>query len=253
MSTPSVCAILLTADRPEYTRQAVDCFRRQTYANKRLLVVDSSEFGNDELEMEWLTYFRANQYTIGELRNKACERSESEIIVHWDSDDYSHPNRIAEQVALLQSSGANCVGYNKMLFWRESVICGAGPACPHDKPGEAWLYSNANPHYALGTSLAYKREVWERKPFEATSHGEDEKFIRGLKVVSVPSCPPYYGASGMDGTSVTMRQPRMIARIHSSNTSTAYSPRKMEAEARKPNPMWCRVTEWDSYCAETMR
>lgn len=274
MPNPSVVAILLTADRSEFTRQAVQSFRAQTYENKRLLIYDSSV-----AEIEWPEdYYEAddiclvennpidhhgNRKTIGYLRNRAVAFwTEFPIIVHWDSDDYSHPNRIAEQVALLQSSGADCVGYNEMLFAREMVkrelkeetafndIQEYGPAT---KFQQAWLYSNPNPHYALGTSLAYKREVWERKPFEATSHGEDEKFIRGLKVVSVPSCPPYYGASGMDGTSVTMRQPRMIARIHSSNTSTAYSPRKMEAEARKKDGMWKRVPSWDAYCAETMR
>ena len=46
MSNPSVCAVMLTADRPELTRQAVECFRRQTYDPicRTLLIFDS---GND--------------------------------------------------------------------------------------------------------------------------------------------------------------------------------------------------------------
>ena len=48
----------------------------------------------------------------------AREGHAADILVHLDDDDYSHPNRIAEQVVLLQSSGADCVGYREMLFWQ---------------------------------------------------------------------------------------------------------------------------------------
>jgi len=134
-----------------------------------------------------------------------------------------------------------------MLFWRESVPgslphglaeydCGCG-----DCQGEAWLYSNSDAKYALGTSLCYWRRVWERKPFAATSQGEDEKFIRGLKVVSIPSRNDPEG------------QPRMIARIHSGNTSTAYRIEGMEREARRSvAPHWKRVPEWNDYCRGVM-
>jgi hypothetical protein len=230
------------------TRQAVECFKMQTAScfragiKQRMLILDTSEACPDELldkESNVLHIYRKiSGMTIGELRNHAIQAAVEnwkpvdgpDIIIHWDSDDFSHPNRIAEQVQLLQSSGSDCVGYREMLFWRETW-----------HGGQAWLYTNANPHYALGTSLAYKREVWERKPFEATSHGEDERFLRGLKVAAVSSLCDRHPA------------PRMIARIHSANTSTAYSPGKMEAEARKPNAMWKRVPMWDSYCAETMK
>ena len=73
---------------------------------------------------------RYEQATIGtKLRNFAGEANGPawmpEILIHWDDDDYSHPNRIAEQVALLQSSGADAtVGFREMLFWREDALPG---------------------------------------------------------------------------------------------------------------------------------
>ena len=161
--------------------------------------------------------------------------------MHWDDDDYSHPNRIAEQVALMQSSGADCVGYREMLFWRETP-----QAIKDQYAGEAWMYSNQKPGYALGTSLCYWRKTWERKPFAATSKGEDLQFITGLKCVgrsSIEGCAP---------GSIAEAEPRMIARIHGSNTSTAYDPRKMEAESRLANPLWRRVPEWDEHCRSVM-
>ena len=47
MNQPTVCAIMLTAHRPEYARRAAECFRRQTYdpARRMLLVLDTGHEG----------------------------------------------------------------------------------------------------------------------------------------------------------------------------------------------------------------
>ena len=273
MSKPTVCAILLTADRPEFARRAVESFRRQTYPAKRLLVYDT---GAEDVEMDWLgdeedsrhqdievlesagVDHHGERKTIGYLRNRAnaaaAERDAS-ILIHFDDDDWSHPNRIAEQVALLQSSGADCVGYREMLFWAgqraqieiDPSRCGpdgAGVLGIVKSVGEAWLYSNRNPGYALGTSLCYWRKTWERKPFTATSRGEDLQFITGLKCVGVPSTFRWMGPSCSGHEDL---QPRMIARIHPGNTSDAYKP---EALARASE--WRRVPEWDSDARKVM-
>jgi hypothetical protein len=254
---PSVCCVLLTANRPAMARQAVENFRAQTYANKRLTVYDtgSLQLGitfnwEDRSEAHWSSggrneFWRTkgiNGSPIGVLRNEANEVSASDILIHWDDDDYSHPNRIAEQVALLQSSGADCVGYNEMLFWDSR--------CDDDA---AWLYHNPDPRYALGTSLCYWRKTWERKPFEATSQGEDLRWIAGLNVVGKSSMvydSPEECAAEND--SLRSAGPRMIARIHPGNTSTAYDPRKMAAESKKKNPAWQRVPAWDEFCRSKM-
>lgn len=246
MQQLEVCAVCVTANRLDFTRAAIADFRAQSYPNKRLVVWDTSDTGDvhaalieDMRDREYYLH-DSERLVIGQLRNRANSYACSgegfaipDVLLHLDSDDRNHPNRIAEQVALLQSSGADCVGYDEMLFWRE----------PGHEPGEAWLYQNADTRYALGTSLAYWRHVWERRPFEATSIGEDDRFLRGLKVVSVSAkhTPPDEG------------QPRMIARIHPGNTSTAYKPEAMARETAKTDAMWKRVPEWDSYCAETMK
>ena len=45
--------------------------------------------------------------------------------------------------------------------------------------------------------------------------------------------------------------PRMIARIHGGNTSTAYDPALMRASEMQGSG-WRRVPEWDSYCRGLM-
>jgi len=238
---------MLTRDRGAMAMQAVRSFREQTYdpAKRLLVILDTGDpaWSVPGSDAENEAHLHAPQHvrkTIGELRNIAHLVADCDIIVTWDSDDVSNPDRIAEQVALLQSSGADCVGYNEMLFWRE-------PDSQHR--GQAWLYRNPNPHYALGTSLCYWRRTWEAKPFAATSHGEDLQFCAGLKVAAVWTVPSF---ADRDPATGIQDSPRMIARIHPGNTSTAYHPDVMEREARKKNPMWKRVVAWDEYCGDTM-
>lgn len=250
MSHPTVCAVMLTCDRPELARRAVECFRAQTYdpVSRMLLIFDTGDLtwfnpASDAENEAQVGFGAAKGWTVGALRNEANSlTSRFDIILHWDSDDYSHPNRIAEQVALLQSSGADLVGYNEMLFWREPLgkniyldeLC-------MDK-GEAWLYRGD----ILGTSMCYWRKTWERVPFLAHGHdNEDIGFAKGvraagMKVVTV---------AATDNRPELRLPPAMIARIHAGNAKNpSYDPAQMRA-----HPLhWTRVTAWDDYCRSVM-
>ncbi len=218
---------------------AVQAFRSQTYQNKRLLIWDTSgvrpfAYSWDLPDNEHVTEDVA-EFTIGELRNRAngweYGKERPDIFIHWDDDDWSHPNRIAEQVALLQASGKQGVGYRDMLFWREV----SDPYIGH----QAWLYSNADPRYCLGTSLCYWREVWEKRPFKAISRGEDLEFQRDLDRLGVST---FRLPRAIPGDENPERRPMMIASIHSGN----------HVEYQLTTHNWKRVPEFDSYCRERM-
>lgn len=229
MTRPTVCAVMLTKDRPEMARRAVECFRRQTYPAKHLMIL--ADIGKDYV-LEWrsdnIHVLRIPQLpTIGANRNFAndlglalLEDFDIQALIHWDDDDWSHPNRIAEQVAFLQSSGAECVGYDSMLFYDQ-------------RPGQfaaAYLYSG----FPLGTSLCYWRKAWEREKFPATSYGEDTEWLKRVKWKAVPSICS-------DG------EPRMIASIHGGNTASHHAIKALNSN------QWKRVPEWDGFCQETMQ
>ncbi len=155
MSAPTVACVMLANGRPEMVKRAWASYRAQTYPERVLIQYDNN-----------------GDRSIGALRNDANSHTNCDIICHFDSDDISHPNRIAEQVALLQSSGAECVGYNEMLFWREArhnrkEIFADGPRTftPSGITPEAWLYRAAIPNYAIGTSMCYWRSTWLRHSF----------------------------------------------------------------------------------------
>lgn len=294
MTPPAVVCVMLTADRPAMAKRAVECFNKQTYARKRLVILDTSESVDMDLELSDLTspmicYVHEPRHrgkTIGELRNVLNDSTESswaEIIIHWDDDDLSHPSRIAEQVALLEASGAEAVGYREMLFWREPVHDPYREiGLTREDAGQAWLYTNHDPKYCLGSSLCYLRSAWERRPFEALPKsrggtGEDTAWLRGVNSLGIVSWPPREGwpfcfswkgghASAQEaakhGDIVDYRpqgllsaawadeldkpQPRMICSIHGANTQY------YGADLLERSSSWKRAPEWDEYCRRAM-
>ncbi len=264
-NNPTVACVMLASGRPEMVKRAVKSFRAQTYERKRLLIVETSGEFIESLSMldrasgGQALYACASNLkgaSIGKLRNAAntSAREIAEVICHWDSDDWSHPNRIAEQVALLQRSGAECVGYDEMLFWRLAP-CGRwdceGSGCC--RGCEAWLYRAAGcmhiKNYAIGTSMMYWRETWEKFPFPDYSagcddlrwaQGDSKTGTRAVKIVSFSSIEPIDKYSG--------RVPRMIAGIHGDNTCAA-----IDSTSQGGKEVWKRVPEWDAYCREAMK
>jgi glycosyltransferase involved in cell wall biosynthesis len=268
-SEPTVCCIMLTRDRPAMAARAVASFRSQTYERKRLLVLDTGSsippdavpwVDSDDGISRVVSYRNLQGRTIGELRNYANEcavqYTRTDILAHFDDDDWSHPNSLAERVALLQSSDADLVGYNQALFWdtrpyvaarerheRDVRIGGQAGGSVRGNVNEAWLYTAPGPgpeRLVLGASMLYWRRVWERKPFTHTNNGEDRAFASGLQVVAVSglSVPPTFQGIPRTGT-----EPRLICGVHGGNTAT-----RIDGETAN----WHRVPEWDEYCARTM-
>lgn len=235
MSHPLVVCVMLTRDRPAMTRRAVDCFEAQTYKNKRLYIYDTgvtpcTDALPDGFPDHHIVYHRGLQegLSVGALRNRANwwavrpysdAAPDADLIAHLDSDDLSHPNRLTEQVALLESSGAECVGFSSCLFYN-SV---AGPS------EGAWEYRNDDKRYSIGSSFLYRRECWERNPFPDRMRGEDLAFLKNLKSVGTESI--------VDG------DPLMVCSIHSGNVAN-YS--------RLEPPNWIREPSWDIRLRELM-
>ena len=242
---PTACCILLVNGRDAMVRRAIACFRAQTYERKRLLILESHKnafsftpYG--EMDATSVHMPDMGGSTVGALRNAAnwcaVDHFNAHLIAHWDSDDWSHPRRIEEQVALLEASGKQCVGFRGCLFWDTRQR--------DDMPGgyrynEAWLYRQDEPRYAIGASFMYCRELWEKHPFPDAPH-EDRRWWLTPEVsnncVGVLSLMP-------------MEDPRMVCQIHGANTE-AYKRSDMLAGG---GGVWKRAVEFDSYCASKMQ
>ena len=85
-------------NRPQYIAGAVACFEAQTWPNRELVVVDNSDEPISSVLPSWARYdyVGSEKRSVGWMRNRACEVSQGDFIAHWDSDDWSHPNRLNE-------------------------------------------------------------------------------------------------------------------------------------------------------------
>jgi hypothetical protein len=259
MSNPSVAAVMLVNGRPEMARRAVASFVNQTYDNRLLIIWDT---GEEPLNIRAPKTICCRPYSdrdrsIGELRNEAIGATNADIIVTFDSDDWSHERRIEEQVALLtQYRDVEAVGFNECLFWHEERIMPVTNPDPDSGkfgigtpvPSEAYLYSNPHPNYAIGASLAFWRSTWQRRPFphlpipgNRQSAGEDAEWLKGVKCAVWPCT-----MTSPDGCTWTMDQePRLICSIHGGN-SQMY-------ELGLNSPYFKRAAEWDDYCRKEMK
>lgn len=236
---PIVACIMLANGRPEMVKRAIASYRSQSYFNRELLILDTTP---DALELPsikgechlWRPDF--GKWSIGALRNMAltyCVRAE--VFAHFDSDDWSHPRRLEEQVELMRVTGKDAVGYNDMLFWDTSWKSDILPPS-----GEAWLYESHHPTKFLGSSMLYKRKAWENSPFHPDEPNEDTLWW-GTNQGRCAAVSSLHVQSALN----SIMEPRMVCAIHGSNTSVAYSKPRVPAH-------WRRMPNWDNFCAKRM-
>lgn len=164
MTLPVATAIMPTRGRRGMAQAALDCWRLQTHANGELVVVDDIEdpsFPYGLFRIPQVTYMRISGHrSIGEKRNAACDLARGQFVVHFDSDDYSAPGRIADQVERLLATGKQVTGYHSMPFTDGKT---------------RWQYCG-DAHFALDTSLCYFKDFWERHPFDHVNDGLEFNF-----------------------------------------------------------------------------
>ena len=166
-----ITAVCPTSEtRREFLPNVVKCFLSQTFSNSELLIVDEAStpwLGKGQFGSRVRYEFRKDTGTkmrIGAKRNYTNSLATGEIIVHFDDDDWSSPDRLADQYQLLVGSGKQMVGFHDLLYLRL-------------KDRTFWKYLfQGKPPYATGTSQMYYRSLWEKYPFRQVGVGEDSAF-----------------------------------------------------------------------------
>lgn len=101
---------------------AIECYRRQTYANRELVVVTANP-GDElvrlitELDDPSIKLVKAEQVSLGELRNISVAQAAGEWICQWDDDDLSAPNRIDVQIAAMAQSHSTACYLGAVTLW----------------------------------------------------------------------------------------------------------------------------------------
>jgi glycosyltransferase involved in cell wall biosynthesis len=202
--------VLPTKNRAAFIPHAIQCFKAQTYPRKELIIVDNGEDATASLisDMDFsIRYFKVEgPKTTGEMRNLCAVHARGEFIAHFDSDDWSAPERVIDQVTRLGDHGV-VTGYHSMLFYDI-----------RDGKTYHWQMPHSPVRYVLGTSLCYRREWWRHHQFNHVQVGEDIRFFMDACRLArrlVTSAPA---------------EKLMVARVHNHQTShkslnrTSYAP-----------------------------
>jgi hypothetical protein len=136
---------------------------------------------------------------VGAFRNSGLRSltNDTHYIAHFDVDDISAPNRLAVQLAHIQKTGKLVTGlYDCPMY-----------DVKHDK---VWMYENPrHSPYAVGCSLFYKREAWEKHKFPDRTP-EDNLWRNAV------------GGENIESRSVWENgKPLMIQVIHGGNASAS--------------------------------
>jgi glycosyltransferase involved in cell wall biosynthesis len=164
-----VSCIMPTYDRRRFVPLAISYFLRQDYPNARLVIVDD---GTDPVvglapNHPAIRYHRLdNRMVLGAKRNLARGQAFGEIIMHLDDDDWSAPDRLLVQVNRLEVIGAEICRMRSLRFYDPAKRL-------------AWCYTwpCVRRPWAVGTSLCYRRGLWERSAYAEVAVGEDTRFV----------------------------------------------------------------------------
>jgi glycosyltransferase involved in cell wall biosynthesis len=174
-------------------RAALDCWLRQDYENKELVILDDDDDPSfpDGLDLPGVRYYSTDKpMTLGAKRNEVNALAHGEIIAHFDSDDWSAPDRIQDQIDRLEKAKLPITGYSTLLFW--DVL---------KQQAKRWKCNI--PGYVCGTSLMYKKEFWNIHQFKDKQMASDNSFVFPV-LKQVADCK--------DATHI-------VARIHAEHTS----------------------------------
>jgi glycosyltransferase involved in cell wall biosynthesis len=236
---PFVLCVMLTKDRPEMARRAIRAFKAQTYpVDRRALYVLNT--GRSEIGLR-TALLEDNHYACyGEAQplEKLCHqmnegmaralqyfedlnRVQIDFLAKWDDDDWSHPERIARQVAAVKmcSSPVAICGFNEMPFLVDD--------------GRVMLYRNPSTTYVLGTSMLISRRAWSQMPFPETASGKasDTVLCTQWAARGQVLAMPVWG--NRHDQNLDLREPLMVATMHSGNTSASLDT-KMATEILDP-------------------
>tara|TARA_R110002153_G_scaffold246952_2_gene402911 strand:+ start:32 stop:2554 length:2523 start_codon:yes stop_codon:yes gene_type:complete len=118
---PLISCLCPTKNKPSIVKDAIECFKNQTYANKELiLVTDEENPYMSDIEgfvEENIKLVKAPRGTIlGALRNISVDNARGEYIAIWDDDDICHNDRLQMQFNYLEGANKKACFLKRVLF-----------------------------------------------------------------------------------------------------------------------------------------
>ncbi len=119
------CLMVTQAGRHQLAEQAIECYRRQTWPRRELVIVDEAEDGRllscvERLNDPTIRYLRlpvGKLGTLGDLRTFSVRQAAGSYVCQWDDDDLSDPARLEVQMSVLAYTGAAACFLTRVTMW----------------------------------------------------------------------------------------------------------------------------------------
>ena len=188
VGNPLVTAVMITGthpDRYKFASMAVDCFKRQEYTHRNLLILNHGKIPLTKMDDASITEMMIEKRqgeTIGDLRNLALQHAKGDLILAWDDDDWCGPDRIAIQVAAQRGDVA--VLLKRQI--RVNLLNGSGFSACMD---------SGIPNTILYPRLSHLK-------YESIIFGEGESFIKLFRDIVVIDNDPMLHVCMYDGLNI---------------------------------------------------
>lgn len=239
---PLVWVVLpTTRERVPYLARALANWRRQTYRNFRVLVLDTSGDHAAALRSNAgvlrampddprFLYAAVPPMPLGEKYNTGCSMApDGALLAFSGDDDWNHPERLARTVAAMETARVTIAGSMAILAYRE-------------RDREAFLYrhprvvelisesddgtiesEHTTPYLVHGTMVLAKHH-WERCQFPSRQRASDSVWTRELLALSAPDGEPVEMQAHLSESSclVTVRRDGQELRFLQLDDPTSY-------------------------------
>jgi glycosyltransferase involved in cell wall biosynthesis len=166
---PLVSVIMTTRDRPGLLSIALECYRRQTYPHRELIVVDDGgafPADADAVAAAGGHLIRVPEGTsLGAKLNRGASEARGPLCQKWDDDDWYAPRFLETMVyAYLRHNAVirrPTIAYQRRSLWFDL---------------ERWQVQDWPIEELAGGTLLFAREDWEKHPFRPVRRSEDVWF-----------------------------------------------------------------------------
>jgi len=183
-----IAAVCCTFRRPELLGQMIRCFERQTYENRRLVILDDAgQYPDQPTGDRWRVVSTGVRFdSLGQKRNAAASLidPDTDVIAPWDDDDLYLPHALKAQAETMAVSDADWI--------RPSVVLDV----TRDGSGDLIQIATNTPadpawkcyHAAWAFSCNVFREAGGYPPDQ--SNGEDAALAAKLSNCNTPEADP---------------------------------------------------------------
>lgn len=186
---PLVSCLMVTGNRKQLAKRAIECFRNQSYLNKELVIVDDGDEDLSDLfidfpanEINYIKLEKKPENVLGFLRNLSIDSAKGEFLVQWDDDDWYHQDRIKIQAECLLEGFDACCLHGTLMHLDDKVYFNLpfSGFLPHGVPGSIMHRVDKSiryPEIRKAEDTVYL-DQWRKKRYKKLDKQYSHLFIR---------------------------------------------------------------------------